>query len=76
MRVGRADRRQRDLLTYALDERSLDVTIDAVLDGGGAEPEADYVALVEQVLAVACSEHHIDRDDRRLSIGVTFTNAT
>lgn len=63
-------------LTYALDERSLGVTIDAVLDGGGAEPEDDYAALVGQVLAVACSEHHIDRDDRRLSIGVTFTNAT
>jgi serine/threonine-protein kinase RsbW len=63
-------------LTYALDERSLGVTIDAVLEGGGAEPEDDYAALVGQVLAVACSEHHIDRDDRRLSIGVTFTDAT
>jgi hypothetical protein len=63
-------------LTYALDERSLGVAIDAVLDGGGAEPDDDYAALVGQVLAVACSAHHIDRDDRQLSIGVTFTNAT
>jgi Histidine kinase-like ATPase domain len=63
-------------LTYTLDERSLDVTIEAVLDGGGAEPEDDYAALVGQVLSVACSEHHIDRDDRRLYIGVTFTDAT
>lgn len=63
-------------VTYALDERSLGVTIDAVLNGGGAEPEDDYAALVDQVLSVACAEHHIDRDDRRLSIGVTFTDAT
>ena len=63
-------------LTYALDERSLGVTIEAVLDHEVAEPDAEYAALVGQVLAVACSEHHIDRDDRRLSIDVTFTDAT
>jgi serine/threonine-protein kinase RsbW len=63
-------------LTYALDESSLEVTIDADLDGAGAEPEEDYAALVGQVLAVACSEHHIDRDDRRLLIGISFADAT
>jgi hypothetical protein len=62
-------------LTYALDERSLGVTLDAVLDGTGAQPEDDYAALVGQVLAVACSAHHIDRADRRLLIGITFTDA-
>jgi serine/threonine-protein kinase RsbW len=62
-------------LTYALDARSLGVTLDAVLDGAGAEPEDDYAALVGQVLAVACSAHHIDRDDRHLLIGITFTDA-
>jgi hypothetical protein len=63
-------------LTYALDERSLGVTLDAVLDGTGAQPEDDYAALVGQVLAVACSQHHIDRNDRHLLIGITFTDAT
>jgi Histidine kinase-like ATPase domain len=63
-------------VTYALDERSLGVSIDAVLDGEGAEPEAEYTALVGQVLAVAGSEHHIDRDNQRLSIGITFADAT
>jgi serine/threonine-protein kinase RsbW len=62
-------------LTYALDERSLGITLDAVLDGSGAEPENDYAALVGQVLAIACSEHHIDRDDGHLVIGITFTDA-
>jgi Histidine kinase-like ATPase domain len=62
-------------LTYALDERSLGVTLDASLDGEDAEPAAEYSALVGQVLAVVGSEHHIDRDNRRLSIGVTFTDA-
>ena len=63
-------------LTYPLDERSLRVTIDAVLDGEAVEPEAEYAALVGQVLAVAGSAHHIDQDNRRLSIGVTFTDAS
>jgi Histidine kinase-like ATPase domain len=63
-------------LTYALDERSLGVTIDADLGGEVVEPEDDYAALVAQVLAVACSEHHIDRDDGRMSIGIKFTDAT
>ena len=63
-------------LSYVLDEGSLSVTIDAELGRAGDQPDADYVALVEQVLAVACSDHHIDRDDRRMSIRVTFTDGT
>jgi hypothetical protein len=63
-------------VTYALDERSLGVTIDAVLDGEGTDPDTEYAALVGQVLAVASSAHHIDRNHRRLSIGITFSDAT
>jgi serine/threonine-protein kinase RsbW len=61
-------------LEYVLDARSLSVTIDAALGGAGDQLDADYVALVEQVLTVACSDHHVDRDDRRLSIRVMFTD--
>ncbi len=57
-----------------LDDGSLSVTIDAELGSAADQLDADYVALVEQVLAVACSDHHIDRDDRRMSIRVTFTD--
>ena len=63
-------------LSYVLDARSLSVTIDAELGGAGDQLDADYVALVEQVLEVAGSDHHIDRDDRRMSIRVTFTDGT
>jgi serine/threonine-protein kinase RsbW len=63
-------------VTYALDERSLGVTIDAVLDSEEADPDTEYAALVAQVLTVAGSAHHIDRDHRRLSIGITFSDAS
>jgi Histidine kinase-like ATPase domain len=63
-------------LAYDLDATSLTVTIDAVLGGVAAQLDDDYVALVEQVLAVAGTDHHIDRDDQRMSIRVTFTDGT
>lgn len=62
-------------LTYRLDEQRLEVTIDAVIDEPGVELDADYVALAEQVLAIACSRYEIDRDRRRMSIRITFANA-
>jgi hypothetical protein len=63
-------------LSYVLDHGSLSVAIDAELDSTADQLDADYVALVEQVLAVASFKHHIDRDDRRMSIDVTFTDGT
>jgi Histidine kinase-like ATPase domain len=63
-------------LAYALDASSLTVTIDAVLGGAATQLDDDYVALVEQVLAVAGTDHRINRDDQRMSIRVTFTNGT
>jgi serine/threonine-protein kinase RsbW len=62
-------------LSYVLAEHSLSVTIDAVLDGPAVQLDADYVTLAEQVLAVACDDQRVDRDERRMSIGITFTDA-
>jgi Histidine kinase-like ATPase domain len=63
------------VLSYVLNEHSLSVTIDAVLDGPAEQLDADYLALAEQVLAVACADYRVDRGDRRLSIGIDFTDA-
>jgi serine/threonine-protein kinase RsbW len=63
-------------LSYLLGDGGLRVTIDADLGSAGDQLDADYVALVEQVLAVACSEHHINRDERRMSIRLSFTDGT
>ncbi len=62
-------------LTYVLDS-GLSVAIEAELGDADDHLDADYIALVEQVLAVACSSHDIDRDERRMSIRVTFTNGS
>ncbi len=61
-------------LSYMLEDSGLSVTIDAELGSTGDQLDAEYVALVEQVLTVACSDHHIDRDDRRMSIRLSFTD--
>ena len=63
-------------LSYLLGTDGLRVTIDAELGGAGDQLDADYIALVEQVLGVACSEHNIDRDERRMSIQLSFTDGT
>jgi hypothetical protein len=47
-----------------------------VLGGAATQLDDDYVALVEQVLAVAGTDHRINRDDQRMSIRVIFTNGT
>jgi serine/threonine-protein kinase RsbW len=70
VQVGARDVR----LSYVLEERGLRVAIDAELGSRGDQLDDDYIALVEQVLEVACSDHHIDRDDQRISIHVSFTD--
>lgn len=36
----------------------------------------DHVQLVRQILEVACAHHEIDRDERRISLALTFTSGT
>jgi serine/threonine-protein kinase RsbW len=63
-------------LSYLLENDGLRVAIDAELGSTGDQLDADYVSLVEQVLEVACSDHSIDRDERRMSIRISFTDGT
>ena len=63
-------------LAYALDDHSLGVSIEAQFDGQSDDPDNEYLALVEQVLAVAASDHQIDRQDRQMSIRVLFTDGS
>ena len=60
-------------LSYSLDKATLVVSLDAVL-GGDGELDADYLTLVDQVLAVACSAHRVERDDRRMSMRLCFVD--
>jgi serine/threonine-protein kinase RsbW len=62
-------------LRYVLDERALTVSLEAGLDsGGGAGLAPEDHALIEQVLAIACSSHHIDRSDDRVTIRLSFAD--
>ena len=61
-------------LSYSLDDATLSVSLDAVLAGADSELGADYLTLVDQVFAVACSAHHVERDDRRMSMRLSFVN--
>ena len=63
-------------LSYVLEGGGLSVTIDAELGSTGDQLDVEYVSLVEQVLQVACSDHHIDRDEHRLSIRISFTDGS
>jgi serine/threonine-protein kinase RsbW len=61
-------------LRYVLDQSSLTVAVEAPIDGDDGHLDPEYLALVEQVLSVACSTHAIDRGDRRMMIRLTFSN--
>ena len=63
-------------LAYVLDDHRLDVSIQAALDGPSDDVDVENVALVGQVLAVAGSDHRIDRQDGQLSVRVSFTDGS
>jgi serine/threonine-protein kinase RsbW len=60
-------------VTYALEEHRLDVSLEAELDSA-RELDREYLALVEQVLRVACSDHDLGFESRRLSARLVFND--
>jgi serine/threonine-protein kinase RsbW len=63
-------------LRYALDQTSLAVTVEAPTDQAGGRLDPEYTALVEQVLTVACSTRSIERDERQMTIRLTFSDGS
>jgi len=63
-------------LAYVLDDHRLDVSIQAALDGPRDDVDVENLALVGQVLAVAGSDHRIDRQHGQLSVHVSFTDGS
>jgi anti-sigma regulatory factor (Ser/Thr protein kinase) len=61
-------------LRYVLDDATLTVGIEAGLGESEEVLAREDLALVEQVLAVACSSHNIDRRDGRVAVRLTFAD--
>lgn len=63
-------------LAYALDDGRLSVTGDAPAAPGGNGSDAgldgEQLDMVDQILRVACGDHHLSRDDRGLTFRLIF----
>jgi hypothetical protein len=67
-------------LAYALADGRLSVTGDAAAapgdDGWPAGLDGEQLELVDQILRVACRDHHLSRDERGLTFRLIFGHGT
>lgn len=61
-------------LTFTLDGASLLVSVRGTGAGDFRLPDRVHLTLVDQVLAVACSEHSVEQLDGALALHLTFSD--
>jgi serine/threonine-protein kinase RsbW len=63
-------------LRYVLGPTTISVAVEATVEAETGRLDPDYLALVEQVLSVACSAHSIEHGERQMTIRFTFTDGS